>query len=273
VVIVAALLLVACADADGSGSSATAPSETTLPVLTAPTTVPATTAPPTTASTTAAPATAAPTTAALATTAAPGTTATSLAPLTDPPPPEFEAEVSGVPADVVARGTWREGCPVGLDDLRYIRMSHWDFSGASRTGEMIVHADVADDIVEVFTAIYEARFPIEEMRVETPADAADPGPDYNNTTAFTCRAVTGGSGWSQHAYGLAIDINPFHNPYLRGGVLLPENSGTYLDRRNVRPGMIVEGDAVVAAFDAIGWGWGGRWRSLKDWQHFSANGR
>ncbi|MEM7275871.1 MAG: M15 family metallopeptidase [Actinomycetota bacterium] len=37
--------------------------------------------------------------------------------------------------------------------------------------------------------------------------------------------------------------------------------------------MVVEGDVVVAAFDAIGWEWGGRWRSLVDYQHFSRTGR
>lgn len=191
----------------------------------------------------------------------------------EPPPPEFEAFVDHVPPEVVARATWREGCPVALEDLRYIRMSHWGFDGAVHTGEMIVHADVASDIVVVFARLLEVGFPIEEMRVESPADVERPAPDYNNTTAFTCRPVTGGSGWSQHAYGLAIDLNPLLNPYLRGDVLLPELAGDYLDRDDVRPGMIVEGDAVVQAFDDIGWGWGGRWRSLKDWQHFSADGR
>ena len=36
--------------------------------------------------------------------------------------------------------------------------------------------------------------------------------------------------------------------------------------------MIHPGGAAVRAFSAIGWGWGGSWHSLKDWQHFSANG-
>lgn len=178
-----------------------------------------------------------------------------------------------VPAEVVARATWHDGCPVALADLRYVRLRHWGFDGGEHIGELVVHADAADDIVGVFARLHGAGFPIEEMRVESPADVDHLPPDYNNTTAFTCRPVTGGTGWSQHAYGLAIDINPLLNPYRRGGVVLPEGAGTYLDRSDVRPGMIVEGDAVVQAFDAIGWGWGGRWRSLKDWQHFSANGR
>jgi hypothetical protein len=194
------------------------------------------------------------------------------------PPPTgegFEAVIVPVPPDVVARSTWQEGCPVALDDLRYVTLTYWGFDDRPHTGELIVHAAAADAMADVFEQLYAARFPIEEMRVVR-ADELDAPPtgDGNNTTVFSCRPATGStSSWSQHAYGLAIDINPFHNPYLRDDVVLPELASAYLERDDVRPGMIVEGDVVVQAFDAVGWGWGGRWRTLKDWQHFSSNGR
>jgi hypothetical protein len=139
---------------------------------------------------------------------------------------------------------------------------------------MIVHETVATDIVTVFERLYEARFPIEEMRVVTPEElAAPPTGDDNNTTAFVCRPVTGGTTFSEHASGLVIDVNPFHNPYQRADLILPELAADYLDRSAGRPGLIRDGDAVVDAFTDIGWTWGGRWRSLKDYQHFSLNGR
>ena len=69
-----------------------------------------------------------------------------------------------------------------------------------------------------------------------------------------------------------VDINPFHNPYLKGDLVLPELASAYIDRTDVRPGMIQPGDVVVEAFAAIGWAWGGDWNSLKDWMHFSASG-
>ena len=43
-------------------------------------------------------------------------------------------------------------------------------------------------------------------------------------------------------------------------------------RSRVSPAMITEGDAAWRAFRDIGWTWGGDWRSLKDYMHFSANG-
>jgi len=96
----------------------------------------------------------------------------------------------------------------------------------------------------------------------------------NNTSAFNCRAVTGGSAWSQHSYGWAIDINPVQNPYVTSsGTVLPPAGAQYVDRSQKAKGMIRAGDVVVKAFAAIGWGWGGYWSSTKDYQHFSATGR
>ena len=112
-------------------------------------------------------------------------------------------------------GTWQEGCPVGLDGLRYVTVSFRGFDGGAHTGELVVNADEAGDVVEAFRQLFDAGFPIEEMRLVTDADLAAPATgDGNNTAAFVCRAVRGGSRFSAHAYGLAIDLNPFQNPYI-----------------------------------------------------------
>lgn len=186
----------------------------------------------------------------------------------------FTATAGPVPDDVLERSTWQEGCPVAIEDLSYLTMTFRGFDGDSHLGEMIVHESVTDSVIEVFGRLFDAGFPIEEMRVVASSELdLPPTGDGNNTTSFVCRPVTGASSWSQHAYGLAIDINPFHNPYSKGDLVLPELASHYLDRTLDQPGMILEGGAAVAAFDSIGWGWGGRWRSLSDLHHFSANGR
>src|SRR3712207_3679876 len=116
---------------------------------------------------------------------------------------------------------------------------------------MIVHESVVEDVVSAFRVIYRERFPIEEMRVTTLKEqrAWDRAPtgDTNVTSSFECREATGGSDWSEHAYGLALDINPFHNPYLLGDIVGPELAGAYTDRTWRRPGMIFEADAIVSA--------------------------
>lgn len=107
----------------------------------------------------------------------------------------------------------------------------------------------------MFRKLHEARFSIEQMRVITAEeiDAHLTG-DWNDTTSFVCRPAVGSTSWSQHAYGTGIDINPFHNPYVKGDLVLPELASAYLDRENVRPGMIIEGDVVTLAYAEIGWG-------------------
>ncbi len=193
------------------------------------------------------------------------------------PPPstgKFASSIEPLSGEALARSTWREGCPTAPADLRYVRVSFRGFDGLAHTGELIVAATVAEDIVSVFEQLWEADFPLEEMRIVTMADLdAEPTGDGNNTGSFVCRPVTGGSSFSQHAYGLAIDVNSFHNPYVKGSLVLPELAGAYVDRSVHHPGMLADGDIVVEAFAGIGWQWGGDWTTLKDWQHFSQAGR
>lgn len=195
--------------------------------------------------------------------------------LLDPPiSDEFISSIEEIPADVLARSSWTEDCPVTLEELRYLTVSHYGFDGKFHTGEIIVNTSVAEDVVEVFAALHEARFPLEQMRV-TSLDEVDDHPtgDFNETGSFVCRPAVGSQNWSQHAFGLAIDVNPFHNPYVKDDLVIPELASAYTDRDNVRTGMISQGDVVTEAFADIGWAWGGNWNTLKDWMHFSSNGR
>lgn len=194
--------------------------------------------------------------------------------LSPPATADFTSTILPVPADVLARSTWTTDCPVEPEDLAYVTVSHVGFDGLPHTGELMVNRAVADGIVDVFEVLFDEQYPIEEMRVvSAPELDLPPTGDGNNTTSFVCRAATGGSAWSQHAYGLAIDINPFQNPYLKGGLVLPELASYYTDRSLKEPGMIGAHGPVIDAFGALGWGWGGDWSSLKDWMHFSQNGR
>ena len=171
-------------------------------------------------------------------------------------------------------GTWHRTCPVALDDLRYLTVAFRGFDGAAHTGELIVHRRAAREVVGVFRKLFRAGFPIESMRIVTEADlTAPPTGDGNNTAAFVCRQARKQTQWSAHAYGLALDLNPFQNPYRRGDLVLPELASSYLDRGWRRPGMLLRGDVAVRAFAAIGWSWGGRWTRSTDTMHFSALGR
>jgi len=191
------------------------------------------------------------------------------------PGEDFAVTIAPIDAALAARmsTSWRAGCPVPLADLRYLTMTYRGFDGVDHTGEMVVAASVATDVATVFARLHEIGFPIAAMRLVDDFagdDAASMA--ANNTSAFNCRAITGGTSFSEHSYGTAIDVNPVQNPYVRGAVVLPPAGAAYVNRP-FTPGVIHAGDAVVQSFAAIGWSWGGAWASPIDYQHFSRSGR
>jgi hypothetical protein len=188
--------------------------------------------------------------------------------------PPFSHSVSRVTADQLPY-SWRPGCPVAPAQLRRVRLSYWSFDGRAHTGALIVNVSAVGDVVRVFRRLYKARFPIRRLR---PIDAYH-GVDErslaaDNTAGFNCRYVIGPGPkrWSVHAYGLAIDVNPIENPYLERGRVHPRAGRAYLNRQDIRPGMAYRGGALVNAFSAVGWQWGGRWTASPDYQHFSKTG-
>ena len=244
--------------------------QTDLPV---PATVPATT----TTTTVAAPST--------STSAAPApVTATTRRPVAAPTarpaapivtPTGFESAIGGIDAATAARMTasWRPGCPVPLRDLRLVTITHWDFAGQLRPGELVVHAAHAENIRRAFAELFAAHFPIEQVRlIDEFGGDDDRSMAANNTSAFNCRKAFGSNSWSQHAYGRAIDVNPLRNPYVTRGGVYPPGGREFVPRDGSVQGVITAGGPVVQAFARIGWRWGGAW-SNPDYQHFSSSGR
>ena len=140
-----------------------------------------------------------------------------------------------------------------------------------------MNAAVTDAVTTVFSRLYAARFPIRSMVPVSEFNGSDDDSmAADNTSGFNCRnAVNAGAApsWSMHAYGDAIDVNTVENPYVQQGQPVePPAGAAYTDRRNVRPGMAVPGNALNSAFAAVGWGWLGT-GSNPDYQHFSTNGR
>lgn len=204
----------------------------------------------------------------------PSTTTSATTSVAVPSVPNFEARVRDL-ADGELGATWRPGCPVAAADLRAIELTHWGFDGAVQRGALIVAADHADGVVNVFRDLFAARFPIERMEPISAFGGDDQASMAgNNTSAFNCRGVAGSARLSEHAYGRAIDVNPLRTPYVRAdGQVDPLSGAPFADRSRTDPGIIHEGDAAVAAFAAQGWQWGGHWSAGKDYQHFSTSGR
>jgi len=166
--------------------------------------------------------------------------------------------------------SWRPGCPTPIADLVYIRLSHYGYDGAVHEGELVVHKDLAGEVLAIFKTLFARRFPVEKMKViddyqgDDAASMAD-----NNTSAFNCRFVAGKPGvYSKHSLGRAIDINPRTNPMVMDGAVFPPAGSAFVDRRKGAPGILRAGDRAVREFVRRGWIWGGTWASMKDYQHF-----
>jgi len=202
-------------------------------------------------------------------------------PSVDPERPSYASSISRIGPELRRRmiGTSHDPatCPVPIADLRRLTMSYVDFGGESATGVMVVHREVARDVVGVFSTLYEAGFRIRRMRVIDAFDGDDNASmAANNTSAYNCRTVAGSSTLSDHAFGKAIDINPVQNPYvLGGGGVQPPDGRRFvgIDRSpgaDTTRGVIGSDDVVTRSFERIGWTWGGLFSS-PDYQHFSTD--
>jgi len=189
---------------------------------------------------------------------------------------------ASVRRELIAAHAWGVRCPVAMSRLRVLTVRYHGFDGRSHTGKLIVNEGAVRPLTHVFRRLYALGFPIRHMQL-----AAAYGPrtgrpaDGDFTASFDCRQASaspctsranrGTGSWSEHAYGEAVDLNPVENPYVGCGMTRDKTALSYLDRARLRRGMITP--AVVRAFAAVGWGWGGSWGGpTKDYMHFSATG-
>jgi hypothetical protein len=169
--------------------------------------------------------------------------------------------------------TYKDTCPTKATDLRYLTLSFRGFDGKAHTGELVVAARAVAPTLKAFKRLFDLGFPLEEMRLPGTADMNEkPTGDGNDTAAFVCRPARGQTRLSAHAYGLAIDVNPFQNPYVKGDLVLPELASAYRDRSWKRDGMFLAGSAATRAFTDQGFTWGGTFSRPKDYQHMTLTG-
>lgn len=165
---------------------------------------------------------------------------------------------------------------ISLDELSYVCVLYNDFEGNVQNGELICNNSIALDLVEIFEELYRNNYQFEEISLIDKYDGDDTlSIEHNNTSCFNYRIVDGTDNLSKHAYGLAIDINPYYNPYVvfnKDGsgetYISPKGSEVYADRSKDFPYKIDENDLCYKLFIEHGFTWGGNWNSMKDYQHF-----
>lgn len=169
--------------------------------------------------------------------------------------------------------SYKEECTTPREELRYLRVLHYNKVGEELQGELVCRKDIADDLLAIFWELYQAKYPIERMVLIDEYDADDEASmRANNTSAFNFRKASGMRTLSKHSTGMAIDINPLYNPLVKHREgrtrVYPSNATPYIDRSQDFPYKIVKGDLCYRLFKKYGFSWGGDWKSSKDYQHF-----
>lgn len=170
--------------------------------------------------------------------------------------------------------SYKSGCTIPRVDLRYVKVLHYTAEGKIMTGEIVCHKSISNDLVEIFRALFKAKYPIERMMIVDEFGADDiRSMEANNTSCFNFRRVEGSNTLSNHSRGTAIDINPLYNPCVtrrRNGTtsVSPSVGKKYADRTKKFSYKIDTADICYREFIKHGFTWGGNWRSKKDYQHF-----
>lgn len=158
-------------------------------------------------------------------------------------------------------------------ELCRLELLHYGFDGRMHRGEMVCNKAIAEDIIFIFKRLLEAGYQIERVEAIEKYDGDDErSMAANNSSCYNYRTIHGAERLSKHAQGLAVDINPMYNPYVksRSGrtVISPTGAETYVDRSQDFPHKIDRNDLCYKLFRSRGFRWGGDWRTMKDYQHF-----
>ncbi|MCR5421948.1 MAG: M15 family metallopeptidase [Lachnospiraceae bacterium] len=189
---------------------------------------------------------------------------------------EEDFYISGINDEIFSRIEGRSfaaDCILKREDLRYLHVLHKDINGVTHEGEIIVNKKIASDVLEIFKVLYENNYPIEKIRLIDEYNADDEASmEDNNSSGFNFRFIQGTDKISKHGMGMAVDINPLYNPYVKekdgNRIIEPINAEPYTDREKQFDYKIEKGDLCYEQFIEHGFIWGGEWKSVKDYQHF-----
>lgn len=185
----------------------------------------------------------------------------------------YQETLSDTLIERITGSSYHENDDISIDQLRFLHVLYYDFNNEIKDGELICNKQIADDLLEIFSTLYDNAYQIDKIQLIDVYDADDNlSCADDNTACFNYRVVAGSTTLSKHALGMAIDINPFYNPYVTypdgKERISPAGSEVYADRSNDNPHMIRKGDLCYQLFIDHGFTWGGEWKSLKDYQHF-----
>lgn len=169
--------------------------------------------------------------------------------------------------------SYAKGCTLPETELRYIHFLHKNLKEETLTGEMICNHHIADRLLDIFQKLYDLSYPIEKCRLIDEYHADDElSMTDNNSSCFNYRLVAHTNRISKHGLGVAVDINPLYNPYIKtiesGLYIAPAAGRAYMERDKTFDYKLEKDDPCYKLFIQNGFEWGGEWEDEKDYQHF-----
>ena len=170
--------------------------------------------------------------------------------------------------------TYKDNPYIGRNDLRHVKVLHWDYDNQMHVGEMICNQQISYVVVGILRKLFDAKYPIQRMVLPDVYDAdAETQMRDNNSSCFCYRPISGTTKLSKHARGLAVDINTLYNPYYQDRedgtrYVQPATAVEYCDRTKDFLYKIDHNDLCFKLFTEAGFEWGGDWTTCKDYQHF-----
>ncbi|PCJ26965.1 MAG: hypothetical protein COA94_04640 [Rickettsiales bacterium] len=178
-----------------------------------------------------------------------------------------------IAASMRSKAVWTPECPVPIEHLKLIEISHYDFAGDIKEGQMIVLDKISESVIKIFTELFARSLQVHSIKLMDEFNGDDNlSMAANNSSSFNFRKIEGSTLLSMHSYGLAIDINPVQNPFImidedtHNVRVLPKKSSMFLNRSNQRAGMA---EPIIEIFKKHGLSvWGGNWNNPIDYHHF-----
>lgn len=163
-----------------------------------------------------------------------------------------------------------------IDALEIVFVTYYGFDDAVHIGHIVVHKDVASEVKRFFETALALKFPIQQVipisdekyQWNDEASCND-----NNSSGYNYRRIAGTETISKHASGMAFDINPAQNVYIKydkdGKELCRFPKDTVYDEH--AKGTLTNTHPLVEIMKNLGWAWGGDWKAESgrvDYQHF-----
>ena len=180
--------------------------------------------------------------------------------------------------------SYKDNNNISIDDLRLIKILYYDFHDNVQEGKLIVNKLIEEDVIDIFKKLYENKYELNSVELVDKYYTGDNletdgiSIKNNNSSCFNYRIIEDKDYLSYHALGLAIDINPYNNPYIinRSGILdyskLDDKEMYYASNRDKSiPHVITHDDLAYKLFIEHGFIWGGDWDPVNesiDYQHF-----